>query len=299
MWQYWQAAGKYNWRINEKMSEKFSGYQKKKEYLVCVDSDGCAMDTMDIKHIRCFGPCMVKQWKLERWQDEILKRWNEINLYTMTRGINRFKGLAMALQEIDQKYCQIKDLDTLAKWVDTTQELSNDALKTAIERNAGSISLREALAWSNAVNAAITELPDEEKKPFGNVKEALEYAHRYADVAIVSSANKGAVLEEWERYGLLEHTDIVLAQDAGTKAFCIGELLKYGYDQEKVLMCGDAPGDLKAAEQNGVYYYPILVRHEAESWKEFMEKGLGYLLNGSYGEGYLKMKIQEFMENLK
>ena len=174
MWQYWQAAGKYNWRINEKMSGKFSGYQKKKEYLVCVDSDGCAMDTMDIKHIRCFGPCMVKQWKLERWQDEILKRWNEINLYTTTRGINRFKGLAMALQELDQKYCQIKDLDTLAKWVDTTQELSNDALKTAIERNAGSISLGEALAWSNAVNAAITELPDEEKKPFGNVKEALE-----------------------------------------------------------------------------------------------------------------------------
>ena len=242
---------------------------------------------------------MVKQWKLERWQDEILKRWNEINLYTMTRGINRFKGLAMALQEIDQKYCQIEDLDTLVKWVDTTQELSNDALKTAIERNAGSISLGEALAWSNAVNAAITELPDEEKKPFGNVKEALEYAHRYADVAIVSSANKDAVLEEWERYGLLEHTDIVLAQDAGTKAFCIGELLKYGYDQEKVLMCGDAPGDLKAAEQNGVYYYPILVRHEAESWKEFREKGLGYLLNGSYGKGYHKMKIQEFMENLK
>ena len=52
------------------MSGKFSGYQKKKEYLVCVDSDGCAMDTMDIKHIRCFGPCMVKQWKLERWQDQ-------------------------------------------------------------------------------------------------------------------------------------------------------------------------------------------------------------------------------------
>ena len=281
------------------MGGKFLKYQKKKEYLVCVDSDGCAMDTMDIKHIRCFGPCMVKQWKLEPWQDEILKRWNEINLYTMTRGINRFKGLAMALREIDQKYCRIEDLDTLVKWVDTTQELSNDALKAAIERNAGSISLGEALAWSNAVNKAITELPDEEKKPFGNVKEALEYAHRYADVAIVSSANKGAVLEEWERYGLLEHTDIVLAQDAGTKAFCIGELLKYGYDQEKVLMCGDAPGDLKAAEQNGVYYYPILVRHEAESWKEFMEQGLGYLLNGSYGEGYLKMKIQEFMENLK
>ena len=280
------------------MSEKFSGYQKKKEYLVCVDSDGCAMDTMDIKHIRCFGPCMVKQWKLERWQDEILKRWNEINLYTMTRGINRFKGLAMALQEIDQKYCQIKDLDTLAKWVDTTQELSNDALKTAIERNAGSISLREALAWSNAVNAAITELPDEEKKPFGNVKEALEYAHRYADVAIVSSANLSAVLDEWDFYGLLEYTDVVLAQDSGSKAFCIGELMKRGYAADHVLMCGDAPGDMEAAEKNGVYYYPILVRNEAQSWDEFVKTGIGHFLNGTYGGGYQQEKKEQFLTNL-
>ena len=31
-------------------------YTKQKDFLICVDSDGCAMDTMDIKHFRCFGP---------------------------------------------------------------------------------------------------------------------------------------------------------------------------------------------------------------------------------------------------
>ena len=31
-------------------------YVKKHDLLVCVDSDGCAMDTMNIKHLRCFGP---------------------------------------------------------------------------------------------------------------------------------------------------------------------------------------------------------------------------------------------------
>ena len=40
----------------------FSGFERKKDYLVCIDSDGCAMDTMDIKHHRCFGPCMVEEW---------------------------------------------------------------------------------------------------------------------------------------------------------------------------------------------------------------------------------------------
>ena len=74
-------------------------FVKKKRYLICVDSDGCAMDTMDVKHIRCFGPCMVKEWGLEEWQDQVLKRWNEINLYSMTRGINRFLALAQALTD--------------------------------------------------------------------------------------------------------------------------------------------------------------------------------------------------------
>ena len=56
------------------MAKDLSSFQKKKEYLVCVDSDGCAMDTMDIKHYRCFGPCMVEEWNLQQWEAPILKR---------------------------------------------------------------------------------------------------------------------------------------------------------------------------------------------------------------------------------
>ena len=73
------------------MADKFLTYTKRNDFLVCVDSDGCAMDTMDIKHVKCFGPCMVEEWGLGAWREEILARWNEINLYTMTRGVNRFK----------------------------------------------------------------------------------------------------------------------------------------------------------------------------------------------------------------
>jgi phosphoglycolate phosphatase-like HAD superfamily hydrolase len=280
------------------MSNTLSTYQKKKDFLVCVDSDGCAMDTMDIKHIRCFGPCMVTEWDLEEWKEAILTRWNEINLYTMTRGINRFKGLSMALQEIDRTYRKIDDLDTLVEWAANSPELSNDAVKRAIAEKPSSVILPKALSWSLAVNASINELPDSEKLPFAGVKEALSYAEQYADVAIVSSANLGAVLDEWELYGLLEHTDIVLAQDAGSKAFCIGELLKKGYSPDHVLMCGDAPGDQDAAKKNGVFYFPILVRHEKESWAEFMDTGLKHLLDGSYAGAYQDQKTGEFLRNL-
>ena len=273
-------------------------YQKRKDYLICVDSDGCAMDTMDIKHFRCFGPCMVTEWDLEEWETPILDRWNEVNLYTMTRGINRFKGLAMALAEINEKYRSIEDLDTLCRWVETSPALSNDALQQAIAANPGSTSLPKALNWSVAVNKAIQALPESEIKPFALAREALAFAHEKADVAIVSSANLGAVLEEWEKHELLPHTDIVLAQNVGSKAFCIAELLKKGYDPDKVLMCGDAPGDLQAAEKNGVFYFPILVRKEKASWEEFMEKGFSHLLNGTYEGAYQNEKTTAFLQNL-
>ena len=71
---------------------------KRKSYLVCVDSDGCAIDTMSIKHTRCFGPCLVREWGLQEWEQAILDRWNQINLYSLTRGVNRFRGLVMLLQ---------------------------------------------------------------------------------------------------------------------------------------------------------------------------------------------------------
>lgn len=280
------------------MSTNLENFQKKKELLFCIDSDGCAMDTMDIKHIRCFGPCMVEEWGLDAWKDAILERWNEINLYTMTRGINRFKGLAKALKEVDASYCKIEGVDELVTWAEESPELSNGALVKVLEIQ-DSVVLRKALSWSKKVNEKINELPFEDKKPFEGVKEALEYAHRFGDVAIVSSANRQAVVEEWELYGLLDHVDIILAQDVGSKAYCIQELLKKGYTTEHVLMVGDAPGDKDAAKKNDVYYYPILVRHEKESWDEFVKVAVEKLQTGNYGGTYHAKKEAEFLKNLQ
>lgn len=273
-------------------------FKKKKDFLICVDSDGCAMDTMDIKHFRCFGPCMVEEWGLEQWAEPILSRWNDINLYTMTRGINRFKGLAMALQEIDEQYTKIAGITELEQWVENAPALSNEGVKAAIEAGGGEV-LAKALSWSIKVNEGINALPFEVKKPFEGVLEGLRYAHGVADIAIVSSANLQAVEEEWALYGLLDYVDILLAQNVGSKAFCIQELLRKGYDKDKVLMTGDAPGDLEAAKSNSVFYYPILVKHEAESWAEFRETAVDSLTSGGYGGAYQSEKIEAFLDNLK
>lgn len=278
----------------------FDTFEKKHDYLVCVDSDGCVMDTMNCKHFHCFGPCMVDEWELGEWKEAILERWNVINLFSMTRGINRFKGLAMALEEINETYKPITGVAALRKWVDNAPALSNDAVaKAAAEASDpdARLVLGKALSWSKAVNASIVKLPEELKVPYAGAKEGLAAAHEFADVAMVSSANRDAVEEEWGKFGLLAHTDIVLAQDVGSKAACIAKMLEFGYDLNKVLMVGDAPGDCDAAEKNGVHYYPILVNHEKESWEEAIAVGFGKLQSGEYAE-YGAQKKQEFLHNL-
>lgn len=272
-------------------------FVRKKEFLIGIDSDGCAMDTMNCKHFNCFGPCMVEEWKLNQWREPILRRWNEINLYTMTRGINRFKGLVLALEEIQQRYCPIEDLDSLKRWAETADELSNESVKRAAKET-GSQALQKAYAWSQAVNHAITLIPEAQKQPFDGVKEVLKVAHEKADIAIISSANQEAVREEWSQHGLMEFADIMLTQEMGSKEFCIGEMLKKGYVHNQVLMVGDAPGDKKAAETNGILFYPVLVRRETQSWRLLLEEGLSRFWNLSY-EGSWEEKLKKaFIDNL-
>lgn len=279
------------------MGNALDNFNKKKNFLICIDSDGCAIDTMDIKHIKCFGPCMVKEWNLEEWESPILNRWNEVNLYTLTRGINRFKGLALALIEINEKYKKIDGIDEFVKWTNETKELSNESLENIIEKN-NSICLKKALAWSKAVNASINLLSDDEKRPFEGVAEGIKEAKKIADIAIVSSANEQAVLDEWKEHGLLEHVDIVLTQNIGSKAYCISKLIEKGYKRDNILMVGDALGDYEAAKVNEVLYYPILVKKEKESWERFLSEALDKFINNTYMDKYQEQVVNEFEKNL-
>lgn len=267
-----------------------------KEYLICIDSDGCAIDSMEIKHRRCFGPCIIDIWHLEPWRNNILKRWNEINLYSMTRGINRFLGLDKMLTEIHSTYKNIDGLEHYHQWCQTTSTFSNDDILREI--NSGNHSIFEfVLKWSEQVNRNIEKISSE-IRPFSNVQESLEAMIQYADIAIVSSANPQAVADEWTRFGFMKYVDYVMAQDSGTKTECIRSMLAKGYKKEHILMLGDAPGDKLAAEDNHVLYYPILAGHENDSWKKLTTEALPLLFSGEYSKGYQDLLVTHFYNNL-
>lgn len=274
---------------------------KTKDFALCVDSDGCAMDTMDYKHIEAFGPLAANEWRIKD-RKTFLHDWNDINLHTRTRGINRFEALVTALENAKARGEEIEDFSLIKKWTKTSAKLSAVELKGMLENEAlpaqEAAELGAALRWSEAVNERIASL-SHLAKPFEGVFEALEKAVETMQVAIVSNTNTNALKDEWTAFKLMPFVSAVYGQEAGTKAASIKRLLEAGFKKEKVLMVGDAPGDLKSAQVNGVLFFPILFGKESESWKEFRETALVKVMSGKYAGEYQKAKNEEFFDNFE
>lgn len=273
-------------------------YQKKKDFMVCVDSDGCVIDGMTVKHVKCFGPCLVNQWHLEEHREEVMKYWLKINLYSETRGVNRFIGLLDTLEQcVRWGYLEV-DTEPLARWVRTTTELSAGSLRRYMESEGADAApvLGEALSWSDQVNEAVRSLSDSEKLVFANVKECFEALKGQADLGVVSSANGKAVEDEWNYNGVLSYVDVVMTQEHGSKADCLKLMKDAGYAADHILMVGDSPGDITSAEKNGVLYYPLVVGAEPASWKRLAEEILPLFFQGTYASRMEQEKLHYFEE---
>ncbi|MGT2799354.1 HAD family hydrolase [Streptococcus marmotae] len=262
----------------------------KEEYIFCIDSDGCAMDTMTYKHQLFFGPLAADVFEIED-RKSFLAEWNRVNLYSRTRGINRFVGLVEGL-----KYAGVTGIESLINWVETTSSLSNSSLEEAIKIDQ-SKDLVKALEWSLQVNQAIKNYSGP-VAAFPGVREVLGLLSKYGKVFVVSSANKEAVEEEWQAQGLLEFVDDLYCQDRGKKEDVIAALVEQGYVQDHILMIGDSPGDLAAATQNGVHFYPILVGKEAASWEGLKQTHSQKLLKNEWTKELEAELVGQFWKNL-
>src|SRR6266487_1456886 len=71
--------------------------QPTKEFFIGIDSDGCVFDSMEIKHKECFTPMFIKHFGLQPVSKYAREVWDFVNLYSKTRGTNRFPALSRAL----------------------------------------------------------------------------------------------------------------------------------------------------------------------------------------------------------
>jgi len=79
-------------------------FHKRHDCLICIDSDGTAIDAMNAKHKMCHGPSLIREWGLEDHAATVQTIWNEINLFSASRGVNRFIALVQMLERIDGRY---------------------------------------------------------------------------------------------------------------------------------------------------------------------------------------------------
>lgn len=276
---------------------KLSEFTKSKDFLICIDSDGCALNSLESKHMKCLAPCMITEWELEKWAEAVLARWREVNLYKLTRGINRFQALLDALIEVDLQYKKVDGLGELEYWVETTPEHSHESLKAEIKRTGKEV-FKKVLHWSEQADRMISELTEADKKAFEGVKEALTYASEFADIAVISSDSYEAAETDWKMNDLLTHVSVICSEADGSAVTCIAELRKKGYPISQVLMIGDTSADMKAAQKNGVFFFPILVKQEKESWEEFMKTAVATLTSKKYAGPYQKIQIDKLNYNL-
>ncbi len=278
------------------MKEDVKEFRKTREFLICIDSDGCVMNTMDVKHMRCFGPCLVYEWDLGEYRDEIIRLWRKVNLLSVSRGVNRFQGLAKVLKSIHENYTEVEGLEEYLRWTESAQELSDKSLEEAYAKTEN-ICMKKALDWSRLVNQSMAMVSDTKKPPFEGTEDALRLAREYADIVILTAANRQEINKEWEVFELAQYTDLLMSQETGRKEECLKTLLEKGYEKDHVLMVGDAPADLAAAQGAGVLFYPILAYQERESWEKF-SKALECFTEGRYAGAYQEERIKEFQENL-
>jgi len=271
-------------------------FRKNDNYLVCVDSDGCVMDAQTIKHTQAFGPCLIHEWRLAQWSYDVQNKWNEINLYSETRGINRFEALAVALRYINDTFKPVSGIQALESWVEMADELSNDSIREMTKRDWIFV---KALEWSLASNNAIGALPDGAIHPFNGVYHALSLAHEYADIAVVTSAGRDAIAMEWTRYGILPLADVLCSQENGSEETILMQLRQKGYRPQNMIMCGDSIADERAAARCGIRFFPILVGDEEDSWLRFEAEGFPRLMEGSYTDEYQEMQCRHFYENFR
>jgi phosphoglycolate phosphatase-like HAD superfamily hydrolase len=266
------------------------------DYLVGIDSDGCAFDTMELKHKECFIPNIINHWELQGVSKYAREAAEFVNLYSKSRGINRFPALVETLEwlqkrpEVKARGVNIKIPRSLVEWIEGETKLGNPALERAVNGSKDE-GLKRTLEWSLAVNQSVTEMV-RSVPPFPLVRESLQLLSEKADNLVVSATPQEALQREWDEHDLTQFVVAICGQEIGTKKESLQAAAKYAANQ--TLMIGDAPGDYKAAVANKALFYPVNPGAEEASWRRFHDEGIDRFLSGTFAGEYQQALLDEF-----
>jgi phosphoglycolate phosphatase-like HAD superfamily hydrolase len=270
----------------------------KSSFFIGIDSDGCAFDSMEVKHKECFIPNIINYWDLQPVSKYAREAAEFVNLYSKWRGINRWPALVMVFDllkersEVIARHVQIPEAKKVREFIASGKPLSDSGLKAYMAEHSDP-ELEKAWGWTRAVNATIADLVHG-VPPFPYVRESLEKIGDKADVVVVSATPTEALIREWQEHDIAKYTRLIAGQEMGTKEVHLSLAAKGKYAPGHILMMGDAPGDMKAARSIDALFFPIKPGYEDESWKLFYDEGLDKFMNGEYAGDYENKLIADF-----
>ncbi len=276
-------------------------FTKNSDFLVGIDSDGCAFDTMELKHKECFIPCIIHHWGLKGVSKYAREAAEFVNLYSKTRGVNRFPALIEVFKllqkrpEVVERGVKIEIPQPLVEWMNAETKLGNVALAKFVETHDDPI-MKKTLDWSVDVNETIDRIVGEGVPPFPRVRESLQKLQGRADVLVVSATPQAALEKEWANQGLAQFVQMICGQEFGTKKESLAFAAQY--PQNHALMIGDAPGDYKSALANNALFFPINPGEEEASWERFYSEGVDKFLNEEFAGEYQRELLEEFDSHL-
>ena len=232
------------------------------DFFIGIDSDGCVFDTMEVKQKEFFIPNAIKYFDLFPVAKILRETWEFVNLYSCHRGVNRFPALLKVFELLEER-CEIQEsgftlpnLLSLETWLKDETRLSNTTLRIYYQSNPDH-NLEKVLRWSEVVNKDISEwlhnIP-----PFPEASVAISKLSSIADSIVVSQTPFEALDREWKEHKVRSLVRILAGQEHGTKAEHIKLAAKDKYADDKILIIGDALGDLDAARSNSVLFFPVI-----------------------------------------
>lgn len=282
-------------------AEQLKAFQPTKDFFVGIDSDGCVFDSMEIKHKECFVPMFIKHFGLQPVSKYAREVWEFVNLYSKTRGINRFPALSNALNflkdrpEVQARNVQIPSSEAVDEWIARETKLGNATLEAEVK--GGNSNLDLVYAWSTAVNAQVEDIVHG-VPPFPLVRECFEKIGEKADAMCISQTPVDALQREWSENQLEGYIAMIAGQEMGTKTEHIKYAAASKYEATRILMIGDAPGDFKAAKSNFALFYPINPGREEASWQRLFDEALDKFFNEEYAGAYEDALVAEFNQCL-
>ena len=114
-----------------------TAYARKREFLLCTDICGSALDTLRSRQEQAYCPALVEVFELEEHAQEARRAWMSVALESRLRGGNRFRLLSQACVRIAQQGAAVPGLDGILHWVESGSELTHGALAARVKRGAG------------------------------------------------------------------------------------------------------------------------------------------------------------------